>query len=257
VGAGDIGADRESLDKLEGRAALSARGPDASLRLDPGPKMLRDAHAVPPADELPPLSEREVELVRGTYRVMAEMGSQQLSLRPLGKELGVSAQLLVYHFGSKDNLLLATMRWAVLELVERIRARLEDINDPEEALEALVDAIFVDPQENRDFYLVYLDLVQYSVRHPSFSGLAEMLWKYVNGSYAVVIQHGVATGVFDIDDIELAARKARAIVEGGFVQWLQAEDWEESHAELRDECHHALTALLNGPSARALGSSRG
>src|SRR5215218_9011171 len=26
VGAGDIGADRESLDKLEGRAALSARG---------------------------------------------------------------------------------------------------------------------------------------------------------------------------------------------------------------------------------------
>jgi hypothetical protein len=45
--------------------------------------MLRDAHAVPPADERPPLSEREVELVRGTYRVMAEVGSQQLSLRPL------------------------------------------------------------------------------------------------------------------------------------------------------------------------------
>ena len=205
----------------------------------------------PPATELPAVSEREAELIRGTYRVMAEVGSQQLSLRPLGKELGVSAALLVYHFQTKDNLLLATMRWAVLEMVERIRDRLEDVDDPEEALEALVDAVFVDPRENRDFYLVYLDLVQYSVRQPSFSGLAEMLWKYVNGTYAVVIQHGVAAGVFDIDDIELAARQSRAIVEGSFVQWLQAEDWEETHPRLRAECRHALAALLKGSSARS------
>lgn len=229
---------------MGGPSPRETQSPNMAWMLTPSPR----------AEELPPLSEREAELVRGTYRVMAEVGSQQLSLRPLGKELGVSAQLLVYHFGSKDNLLLATMRWAVIELVERIKDRLEDIDDPEEALEALVDAIFVDPQENRDFYLVYLDLVEYSVRHPSFGGLAEMLWKYVNGAYGVVIQHGVAAGVFEIDDIELAARQARAIVEGSFVQWLQAEEWEESHGRLRDECHHALTSLLKSP-ARALDPS--
>jgi AcrR family transcriptional regulator len=205
----------------------------------------------PPADELPELSDREVELIRGTYRVMADVGSQQLSLRPLGKEIGVSAALLVYHFETKDNLLLATMRWAVLELVERIRARLEDIDDPEEALDALVDATFIDPRENRDFYLVYLDLVQYSVRNPEFGDLAVMLWKYVNGSYAVVIQHGVAAGVFDNDDIELAARQARAIVEGSMVQWLQSPDWEAAHARVRAECLVALRALLRGSAAPA------
>jgi AcrR family transcriptional regulator len=206
----------------------------------------------PPADETSPLGEREAAFVHETYRVMADVGAQQVSLRLLGKELGVSPGLLVYYFKSKDNLLLEAMRWALLEVVERIRARLEDIDDPEEALAGLVDAIFVDPHDSRNFYLVYLDLVQYSVRHPSFSGLAELLWKYVNGSYAVVIQHGVAAGVFDIDDIELAARQCRAIVEGSFVQWLQSEDWRQSHVQLRDECQHALTALLKGSSTRAL-----
>jgi AcrR family transcriptional regulator len=204
----------------------------------------------PPSDETPVFNEREEEFVRGAYQALADVGARELSLRVLGKQLGVSPGLLVYYFKSKDNLLLEAMRWALLEVVERIRARLEDIDDPQEALEALVDAVFDDPQDSRDFYLVYLDLVQYSVRHSSFSGLAELLWKYVNGSYAVVVQHGVVAGVFDIDDIELAARQCRALVEGSFVQWLQSEEWQATHGQVRDDCLLALTALLKG-SARA------
>jgi TetR/AcrR family transcriptional repressor of bet genes len=200
----------------------------------------------PPTEETPVLAGREAEFVRGAYQALAEVGARELSLRVLAKQLGVSPGLLVYYFKTKDNLFLETMRWALLEVVERIRSRLEDIDDPEEALVALVDALFDDPRSSRDFYLVYLDLVGHSVRDPSFSGLAELLWKYVNGSYAVVIQHGVVAGVFGIDDIELAARQCRALVEGSFVQWLQSEDWEDAHRRVRDDCLVGLTALLKG-----------
>jgi AcrR family transcriptional regulator len=190
------------------------------------------------------LTDYEAKVVHGTYRVMARVGSQQLSLRQVAKELDVSAALLVYHFGTKDNLLLATMRWALVGIVERIKARLEDIDDPEAALEALVDELFWDPEANRDFYLVYLDLVQYAVRQPSFSELGDMLWKYLNGSYAVVIQHGVASGAFAIEDVERAAREARGIVEGAVVQWLQDEDWRATHARVRDDCLASLLVHL-------------
>lgn len=198
----------------------------------------------PPTDETPVFTGREAEFVRGAYDALAEVGARELSLRVLAKRLGVSPGLLVYYFKSKDGLFLEAMRYALLEVVERIRARLEDIDDPEEALVALVDALFDDPQSSRDFYLVYLDLVGHSVRDPSFGGLADLLWKYVNGSYAVVIQHGVVAGVFGIEDIELAARQCRALVEGSFLQWLQSEDWEREHARVRDDCLLALSALL-------------
>jgi AcrR family transcriptional regulator len=191
-----------------------------------------------------PLSAREIELIRGTYRVMARVGAQQLSLRQVAKEVDVSAAGLLYHFGSKDNLLLETMRWALAGTVRRIEAELQGIDDPEQALSALIGAVFVSPQANRDFHLVYLDLVQYALRNKSFVGLTELLREHINGSYAFVIQQGADRGVFKVGDVDVAASRARAIVEGGFIQWLQDPGWRRTHAALRDECHRVLLTVL-------------
>jgi AcrR family transcriptional regulator len=189
-------------------------------------------------------SPHEIRLVRGTYRAMAQIGTQQLSLRAIAKQLDVSPALLVYHFGSKDNLLVETMHWALAGSVRRIQRRIAGIEDPHEALAAILDAVFVGPRENRDFYLIYMDLLQYAVRHESFSELAALLHRHITDSYAAVIRQGVQTGVFDVDDVELAARQVRAIVEGGFLQWLQDEHWEQTHAALQRDSHAAVLRLL-------------
>jgi AcrR family transcriptional regulator len=203
-----------------------------------------DGAWIVPPDSVHALSDREIDLVRGAYRVMAKVGAQQLSLRQVAKETGVSPALFVYHFGSKDSLLLETMRWALVGTVRRIEERLRATDDPLTALSALMSAVFVDPKANRDWFLVYLDLVQYSLRHPSFSGLTEMLREHINGSYAYVIKQGVDAGVFDVDSVDATASRARAIVEGASIQWLQDADWKRSHASLRDQCHLALLDLL-------------
>jgi AcrR family transcriptional regulator len=210
----------------------------------------------PPPDEAVRLSPHEEKIVRGTYRVMAEVGAQQLSLRTVAKELQVSPALLVYHFETKDKLLLATMRWALFENAERIRQRLEPVDDPADALDALLEAVFHDARANRDYFLVYLDLVEYSVRNKSFSGLTDLLWKYVNGSYAVVIQHGVAAGLFASDDIELAARQVRAVIEGTVLQWLQDPKWQRTHAKLPEECRQVLESILASRPARGRAPAR-
>jgi AcrR family transcriptional regulator len=192
---------------------------------------------------------REIEIVRSTYHVMARVGTQQLSLRQVAKEAKVSPQLLIYYFRTKENLLLQTMRWALAGTVRRIEENLTGITDPYVALERLLDAVFVNAKANRDFQLVYLDLVQYAERHASFGGLAELLRAHINGSYALVVGHGVEQGVFTVDDVDLAARRARAIVEGSSLQWLQDPNWQTTHGKLRDECHAALLELLTTPRA--------
>jgi AcrR family transcriptional regulator len=196
-------------------------------------------------------SEHEIRLVRGTYEAMARVGTQELSLRGLARELGVSPPLLVYHFGSRENLLVETMHWALAGTVRRIRRQVAGITDPEEALAALMDAVFVSPKANRDFHLVYMDLVQYSIRHPSFTGLTDLLRTHINGSYAGVIRAGVERGVFNVEDVDLAARQARAIVEGGFLQWLQEDDWEQTYGTLKKDCHEGLLVLLKGRADQA------
>jgi AcrR family transcriptional regulator len=195
-------------------------------------------------------SPHEFRIVRGTYDAMARIGTQQLSLRRIAKELDVSPTLLVYHFGTRDKLLLETIHWALGATVRRIQRSIADIEDPEAALAALMDAVFVGARENRDFHLIYMDLVSYAVRHDSFTALADLLREHIDGSYAAIIQQGVEAGNYDADDIALAARQARAIVEGGFVQWIQDANWESTHAALKRDCHDALLRLL-APRPRA------
>jgi AcrR family transcriptional regulator len=194
-------------------------------------------------------SPREEEIIRATYKVMAKTGAQQLSLRQVGKEAKVSAAGLIYHFDSKDNLLLETMRWVLSRTVRRFEACFSEVDDPEEALTAFVGAIFVDAKANRDFYLSYLDLIQYGARNPSFRGLTELLREHSTESFAFVIRQGVETGHFDVDDIDSAAARARALVEGKFIQWLQDHHWKRTHAAVRHECHRDLLEMLRGPAA--------
>jgi len=91
---------------------------------------------------------------------------------------------------------------------------------------------------------VWLSPTDGADRKPSFTGLTEPLHEHINGSDAAVIGEGVRADVFDVDDVDFAARRARAIVEGEFLQWSQTADWKKTHAALRDECRDALLRLI-------------
>lgn len=190
------------------------------------------------------LSTREVELIRSTYRVMARRGSHRLSLQDVADEAGVSKGLLLYHFKTKDNLLLATMRWALSRTSDRIRERTADATDARDALAALVDAVFVGPKPNHDFNLFYLDLVEHAVRVESFQELPQLMRDIINRQYAEVIQRGIDDGTFKVEDAQTAAIEMRAQIEGIFLQWMQTDDWERSHGTYRDLCHDSLLRLL-------------
>ncbi|ONH60418.1 hypothetical protein CcI49_11325 [Frankia sp. CcI49] len=197
--------------------------------------------------------------MRATYDAIARIGSQQLSLRGIAREINVSPSLLIYHFGSHEKLLIETMRWVLESTVRRIQQQIEELSDPEEALDALLEAIFTSPQRSRNFQLVYMDLVQYSIRHPSFIGLTDLLRTHINSSYATVIKVGVQAGAFRVVDVDLAVRQARSIVEGGMLQWLQDPDWRENYPRLRSNCYHALLILFRHhcESSEKFGSPNG
>ena len=55
------------------------------------------------------MSERRAELIDKSLDYFLEHGAAGISLRPLAAATGTSARLLVYHFGSKDNLMAAVL----------------------------------------------------------------------------------------------------------------------------------------------------
>jgi hypothetical protein len=108
----------------------------------------------------------------------------------------------------------------------------------------MLDVIFAEPEANRRFYVVYLDLVEYAAREHRFGQLSATFREVVNSLYAEVIRAGVAEGSFHVDDVDEAAAGMRALIEGVFVQWLQEDDWKGAHAAYRDFCKRAVLELL-------------
>lgn len=188
-----------------------------------------------------------MEIIRSAYRTMARRGSHRMSLQDVADEAGVSKALILYHFGSKDALLFAAMKWALQRTEERIRGGLRSSDNARDQIAAMLDAIFVEPGANREFYLFYLDLIEHAGRIPSFGELSKMLDQIINGLFGDVIANGVREGVFEVQDIEVAARHMRALIEGTFLQWIQTEDWEQNHEAWKQQCLHALLKLLLTP----------
>src|SRR5437868_6326373 len=68
---------------------------------------------------MPPLTARRETLLDGAAAYLLRNGVAGMSLRPMAAAIGTSARLLIYHFGSKERLLIEAMA------VIRQRARTE------------------------------------------------------------------------------------------------------------------------------------
>ncbi len=190
------------------------------------------------------LSAKEAHLVRSAYKMMGQKGMGGLSLQDVADEAGVSKAILPYYFSSKENLILLTMRWVLARVAQRIREAIAEAEGAEAKAKAMIDAIFVGPESNRRFYLVFFDFLGYAARNDKFADVGSTFHGICNGLYAEVVRLGQEEGVFNGTDAREAATVVRALVDGLFTQWIQDKGWEKSHAEYREVCKRSVLAYL-------------
>lgn len=195
------------------------------------------------------LSPKQSHLIRTTYRAISEKGSHRVSLQEIADRAGVSKGIILYHFGSKDRLMLKTMEWVLQLNAERIREAIATETAPERQVLVMIDVIFRNADANRRFYLTYLDILDHAARMDEFSKLNATFRSIVNALYADVIRSGVAEGVFRARDVDEAAYTLRAIVDGLFLQWLQETDWRNLHSRYREICVRSVLTFLRAPPA--------
>ncbi|HEX9095999.1 MAG TPA: TetR family transcriptional regulator, partial [Candidatus Dormibacteraeota bacterium] len=170
--------------------------------------------------------DRKVDLIRSGYRLFSEKGVHRVSLDEIAAGAGLSKGLVLYYFKTKENLVLATMRWALDVTAERVRQAMAKATTPNGKVLAMIDGIWSGAKTNRRFYLLYLDLAGHAARAQHFAELSAAFHSVVNALYAEVIVQGVAEGAFTVEDPTEGAMALRAIIDGLFLQWLQEADWE-------------------------------
>jgi AcrR family transcriptional regulator len=193
------------------------------------------------------IEERSLSIVKAAYRVMSRRGVHRVPLTEVADEAGVSKGLVLYHYGSKDALVLAALEWVLRGTATRLRAAVEESVDAVDAIRAVVAAVWRNPQANRDFFRFYLDGVEHQTRVDGFDSLGATATEIIEGHYAEILGEAMLVSSIPATDPSEAAATMRAIVEGFFLQWLQRADWEDSHAEYRQRCTTAVLATVGAP----------
>jgi AcrR family transcriptional regulator len=196
------------------------------------------------------LSPQKANLLRHAYHLISERGVHAVTLEDIATEASVSKGMLIYYFKSKENLVLATMRWALSATADRIRAAMTGARTPEARVLAMIDAIWVRAEINRAFYLTYLDLAGRAARNESFTELSATFHSIVDGLYAEAVRDGVEAGDFEVESVEEAATVVRAVIDGLFLQWMQDPGWKRRHGAYREVCKRAVIGYLSRPAPR-------
>ncbi|MDH3293836.1 MAG: TetR/AcrR family transcriptional regulator [Acidimicrobiia bacterium] len=194
------------------------------------------------ADEV--LGSTQVQSIRAAYDLIGKKGVHRVSLQEIADRAGTSKGNVLYHFKTKDGLILRTFEWVLSRTGDRIHDAIRRETSSRRQVSLMIDAIFVDPEANRRFYLAYLDLLGHATRMAEFEAVAAAFRSIVDSAYAQLIERGVSESVFRVDDVGEAAGIVRAIIDGLFLQWLQEADWIRLHPSYQQRCERAVLAYL-------------
>jgi AcrR family transcriptional regulator len=180
-------------------------------------------------------------LLRIAYRLMATKGMHNMTLQDVADEAGMSKANVVYHYKTKENLVLTSMEWVLERVAARVAEATASVSGQEAKIKAMIDAIFRDPRRNRTFYVVYAELIAHSCRNGRFAEVNRRFREIVVGEYEAVIR---STGGMSPRAVEQAAIVVRALIDGLFLQWLEESDWEGKFQEYKDLCVRSILASL-------------
>jgi AcrR family transcriptional regulator len=194
--------------------------------------------ALPP----PQQSARQEELLRVAYRLMATKGMHRMTLQDVADAAGMSKANVVYHYKTKEDLVLTAMQWVLERVASRVVEATASADGRNAKIRAMIDAIFLDPQRNRTFYTVYAELIAHSSRNRRFAALNGWFREIVTGQYAAVIG---STNRRSRKTVAESAKVVRALIDGLFLQWLEEPDWEARHREYKDLCVRSIIRFLD------------
>jgi len=187
--------------------------------------------------------ERRAAIVDAAIEVFATRGFRGAALAEVGERVGLSAAGVLYHFGSKEELLLAV----IAERDRRAVAHIAELLPSKEGLRSLRDAALFAVQSEREPGLTALHTVlqieSLEEKHPAhryFQLRSRVLRDWVADTLRAARRRGeVSPNV----DVKRVANQVVAFIEGAAVLWLV--DPSQSLVELYRDYFEGLTRTLS------------
>ena len=209
----------------------------------------------PPGHD-PRRPERREHILAAACRAILERGFPSTRIADIAAAAGVSTGTVHYYFATRDEVLVAALKWASARLFERIE---DPTDEPATArLARLLEVAVPYPGPARDEYVLWIELWLRVLHQPELLGECEAISERWHGLFHDIVRRGVDTGEFApaADPPEVAERLV-AFVDGlGFetalgYRWTSPERMHDRLAAFAAEQLGVGAAALRDPEHAA------
>lgn len=167
------------------------------------------------------LSPTARQLLEAARRVVERSGYKGLTYTSIGKEAGLSPNLVSYHFGSKAGLLVALLDWFIYDTLWEVGQQLGRMRDDEDHVPVFMQ-INVRMLANLDSYRLWYDLLPHVLDDAgSRSRLADLYRSYTASNVRAILS---GHGVEETPEVRVIAALTMAMTDGLAIQLLADPD---------------------------------
>lgn len=137
--------------------------------------------------------QRRQELVRAAWRVIADRGIDEVTIREIAREAGYSAGVLAHYFENKDDLLVHALRLSHEQIYRRYDAEVDTPVRHEALHSVLMDNLPLDKQRDLETR-IEMSFWARSLRNASLSGIQHDESGYLRGLLRRLVEGSQAEG---------------------------------------------------------------
>lgn len=171
---------------------------------------------------------RKRQAVEACAKLIAKRGYSDTSIRDVASVMGISTGTLLHHFGSKDDLLTATLLFVSDAFLARMRLAAGKSDDPPQRLRGVVRALLGRSKESDTGWRVWIAFWHESAIKPRLGAVASRMTESSELFLTEIISDGVARGRLRVDEPDKRAAELAALIDGVAIR-LYGETGRWSH----------------------------
>ncbi|MBM7649135.1 AcrR family transcriptional regulator [Bacillus ectoiniformans] len=188
--------------------------------------------------------QRRKQILKAAFQAASEKGYESVTLQDIADYAEVSKGVTNYYFKNKADVFAHLFDWITTRIYEKEVKSIDEKKTAIEKLEAYINQVFINPEENKKFYRVYLDFLAQTKNNHRYKEINQQFYENCWSIGRNIVKQGVDEGEFKVENIEQTVISIRCMIDGSLIQWLMRDD-AGLHRYYRDTCYESILQILN------------
>lgn len=184
------------------------------------------------------LNLRRSQLTGAAYKVVAQKGYNDFTIKDIAEEAGLSTGLVHYYFKNKEDLLFKLLKEMNTNLRDNLKKALTDLSEPKDKLMAFCDEAFELVDKEKAYFYVLIDFWA-QMNHDNRIRQANVkLFQSYRDEISTIIGEGIAKGVFTAMDVKFTSVVIISLIQGTIIQYVidnGAFDYRELKEKIKQQ----------------------